>query len=409
MNTVNGKPYFVPDATTGFAFPTFGDPPPPTRYDIIHEEAAVILPSLAVAYSVTPQLDLGVRLSAGFASLKSTVALWGVPGNYEEWNKQDALFTLDAKDNFIPAYGFGATYRPTPEIELGANWTSPIEIHAEGDTANSNGPNVSLNGAPVYLLPAAPGTELCAKGGVAGKLKGCADVKLPMTAQLGGRYKMLDTAGKLKGDVELDVDWERWGETCDYNKDPTCLNPSDFHVTVDGIIATQPTATSGLPLKTNLIQHGLQNTYAVRLGGSYVVPMDASSIVVRGGVGYDTKAARTGWERVDLDGAARTTIGAGASYKLPKWSFDAGFAVILEGTRTQNRNCNPSSAAGMMGCNGDGTEGAVDGYGTGGPVRQGPDPLNPLLAPNVQAENPVNQGTFSSHYLMIMFGASTRF
>jgi len=232
-----------------------------------------------------------------------------------------------------------------------------------------------------------------------------------MTATVGGRYKLHDGAGKAKGDVELQIGWEHWGAKCDYNKDPTCLNPSDFHVTVDGMVTTPTSPGAGIPLKPNLVQHGLQDTYSVRVGGSYVIPMDANSVVVRGGLGYDTAAAKTGWERADLDGAARTMIALGGSYKLPKWSIDAGFSVILEGTRTNNRNCNPNANPGMAGCNGNGAEGAVDGYdgGVTGPVRQGPDPINPILAANVQTENPVNQGTFSSHYLMFMIGASTRF
>src|SRR5215475_5546713 len=72
----------------------FGDnpniPPPPTRYDVIKQEAAVFLPSLAAAYRILPQLDVGLRLSWGFANLKSTTALWGSPtANYEEDIKKD--------------------------------------------------------------------------------------------------------------------------------------------------------------------------------------------------------------------------------------------------------------------------------------------------------------------------------
>src|SRR5262249_19280025 len=160
----------------------------------------------------------------------------------------------------------------------------------------------------------------------------------------------------------------------------------------------------GISLKDNFVSHGLQDTYGVRLGGSYIVPMDANALVVRGGVGYDTAAAKTGWERADIDGAARTTIAAGASYKLPKWSFDAGFGFILEGSRTNNRNCNPTAA--MPGCSGTG-DAPVEGWSSTGPFRQGPDPINPILTPAVQAESPVNQGTYTSHYVMFMVGAST--
>jgi len=41
--------------------------------------------------------------------------------------------------------------------------------------------------------------------------------------------------------------------------------------------------------------------------------------------------------------------------------------------------------------------------------RQGPDPINPVNTPSSQIENPVNQGTYKSHYLMFMLGMSTWF
>ena len=71
------------DMTGGYQFNgDFNAPPPPTRYDVMTQEAAIIAPSLAVAYSVMPNLDLGARFSWGIANVKSTVAIWGSPGNF---------------------------------------------------------------------------------------------------------------------------------------------------------------------------------------------------------------------------------------------------------------------------------------------------------------------------------------
>jgi long-subunit fatty acid transport protein len=165
---------------------------------------------------------------------------------------------------------------------------------------------------------------------------------------------------------------------------------------------------TGINLKDQQLPHGLQDTYGVRLGGSYVIPADKNSVIVRGGIAYDTAAAKKGWERADLDGAARTMLAGGGSYKISRWQLDAGAAVILEGSRTENRNCNPNSAPGMQGCSG-GMDANVPGWSATGPYRVGPDPLNPLVVPAQQKENPVNQGTIVSHYLMFMLGASTHF
>ena len=399
MNNVNGKPYFVKN-DLGYDFPVFGAPPPPSRYDIIEQEAAIILPSLDVAYSITPDLDVGLRGSVGIAQLKSTVAIMGLL-NYSDDINQDGVFNVDAS-GVVTTGGAGLAYRIGQNIELGANYSLPIDIHAKGDAHAVNAPGVTLAGAPITIQPAE--TVRCEAGGTADKQKVCADIQLPMTATLGGRWKFLDSKGKLKGDLELDLSWEHWGAKCDYTKDPTCENPSDYHVTVDAEITT-PASTSAQELQASLIQHGLQDTYGIRLGGSW--SFDAgptNSIVVRGGIGHDTRAARSGWERSDLDGAARTMIAAGGSYKLPRWSFDAGFGVILEGTRTNDRHCNPVDGNGCSG-----TPAPVDGYNGDTPSRTGPDPTVPIIPAGSQLEQPVNQGTYSSYYLLIMLGASTWF
>ncbi len=406
FNTVNGKPYFKANSNGSYSFPaSFDAAPPPTRYDVVHEEAAIILPSIAVSYRILPNLDVGARYSLGFAQLNSTVAVWGTPGNYDEWIKDDGIFTLKATDNAVQAYGLGAAFRPTDFLEFGANFTGPIDLHAKGTAYTANGPHVSIGGQPAEVDPASD--PRCAAGGTAAALKGCVDVELPMLLTVGGRYKFLDDKGAEKGDVELDVDWENWGKTCDYTKDPTCLNPSDFHVVVDAQVAEVANPNNFIPLKDSIVGHGLQNTYGVRLGGSWDFPMaDGDAVIARGGVSYDTAAALPGWERIDLDGAARTMISGGASYKMSRLKFDAGVSVVLEGTRTSSRNCNPTGPPGPSGCAPDGSTEPVPGYGGTGPSRQGPDPISPIVPPGSQLESPVNEGTFKSHYLIFMLGAS---
>jgi long-subunit fatty acid transport protein len=402
FQSVNGKPWVFNS--------TIENPPPPTRYDILHEEAALILPSLAASYRITPDLDVGVRFSAGIATVKSTVAVWGQPGNNEEWQQQDGVFTLDAS-GFVHTEAIGANYRPTPELEVGARYTTPIAVHAQGNATTELGPAVNIAGAQVYTTPVSDANARCAKGGTATKLKGCVDFELPMTATVGARYKFLDEQGQEKGDVELDVGWENWGAGCDYTKDPTCNNPSNFHVVVDAQAGTSPTPNGGeIALKDNYVMHGLQDVYNVRLGGSWGFPIgDGSKVVARGGVSYDTAAAKPGWERIDLDGAARTMIAAGGSYKTKRLSIDAGFGFIYEGSRDQNRNCIVTGLGGSQGCGPGGTQQPVEGFTPTGPFRQGPDPINPLVVPAQQFEHPVNEGKFDSHYILLMLGMSTWF
>jgi long-subunit fatty acid transport protein len=382
--------------------------PPGARYDIMKQEAAVILPSIAVAYRVLPELDVGLRLSAGQASLKSTTALWGSPNsNYTENVKQDAVFVVDAKDSFVPTFGLGVAYRPTPNIELGANYSYKIDIHSRGTATSQLGPEAaSLAGIQVSVQPKADADAQCATGGTEQALKACVDLELPMTAQLGGRYKFLDAAGHLKGDVELDLDWENWGKSCAEAEfeSGSCTTPSDYRVTVDAQAVLGGLGT-GIPLQTSAVRHGLRDSYGVRLGGSYHLPVGArpaegagNEVIVRGGLGYDTATAKTGWLRADLDGAARTTITVGAAYRTHRFEVSIGGGAALEGSPSNPNNggaaepCNPTADA--LTCTG---------------ARQGPDPINPLRTADNQAQSPVAQGDYKSHYLMFMLGGSIWF
>lgn len=392
MNNVNGQPFFVASSAGGYDPPTtFDAAPPPTRYDIVEQEAAIILPSVAAAYSITPDLDVGGRLSVGFSEVKSTVVVWGEPANYNEYIKKDGVFTLDAKDSFVMTWSLGATYRPAPAIEIGAQYTAPINMLAKGDALNSNGPQVTLNGEPIVVLPS--GDTRCAPGGTRERLKGCVEFALPMTATVGGRYKFLGADGKVNGDLELNVDWQNW----------SAERASNYRVVVDGQVAPESSPDNGISLKDNIISHGLRDTFGVRLGGSWNFAAGPNTVTARAGVGYEMGAAKEGWERADFDGASRILGTIGGSYKLPRVSIDLGFGYIHQGTRTDSRTCNPVlQAPPYEGCGPNGEQQPLA-------DRQGPDPVNPIVNADQQLENPVNQGTFKSHYLLFMLGMSTWF
>lgn len=412
------------DMTNGYVFNQSGADvaPPSTRYDIMKQEAAIIYPSIAVGYHINDMFDIGVRFSAGTMSLKSTTALWGMPQNFSEDVRKDGIFTVDAKDSFVPVFAAGALIRPIPQLEIGINWESEASIHATGSAVSENGPDVTLNGTPIVIKPPDPAGARCAPGGSEGDLKACVGLSIPMNAQIGARYKFLDEHQKEKGDIEIDGGWEHWSKKCETTpeglwKDPDCTSPSEYRVVVDGSIwlrpgGGQPDTDAVLSLHDSTVSHNLQDTYSVRVGGSYRIDMDdqgVDQVIVRGGVGYDTQAAKDGWLRADLDGAARTTIGIGASYKTKSWKVDIGGGAILEGSPTNSDElvngsyCNPTGSVGNSGC--------ANGGASANPVgsRQGPDPINPLLNPGSQSESPVSQGQYKAHYIFFTLGGSYYF
>jgi len=372
--------YPTRDMDSGYVIDDPNTPPPPTRYDVVHQEAAIILPSVAVAYRPFDKLDVGFRFSPAIANLDATSYTWGVP-NYEEWTGNDSFFHVKTSSSFSPAFQLGALFRPTDSLEIGAQWSSQLDAHTKGTGTATPSSHLNVGGMPVTISPVPDDQARCAPGGTAEALKACVDLSLPMNATLGGRYVLRDEGGAEKGDVEVDAKWEHWSAA------------SDYTVTVDGAIL------GAIVLNQSIIRHGLQDVYGVRVGGGYRV---IQNLAVRGGFAYDTKAAKAAWERADLDGAARTTVAAGASYWIGhKWKVDGGLGYVYEGTRTQGSDCNPMSSA-DGGCQPDGSQTPVA-------DRTQPDPIQPLLSGKNQSENPMNSGTFKSHYLFFNLAISAQF
>jgi long-subunit fatty acid transport protein len=408
------------DMTNGYDFvrdtQLNSDAPPPTRYDVMTAESMLLFPSIAAAYSIIPQLDVGARVSFGRAASKTNVVVHGTPGNVNDSVRHDTLFAADVADPFVPTFGVGLTYRPTPFLEFGAVYNYSATLRTTGTGQSTKGPNVDPDRV---IGPIPDDMSRCEKGGTFEKQKACITVQLPMSAHVGARYKFLDRTGAMRGDIELNAGWEHWGAKCDFTSagqlaDPDCASPSQILVKLDtGLYNTS--GDFAQPVEVNFVNLGLQDTYNVRLGGSYHIPLSGDAtepstmgkkLIVRGGVGYDTQAARDGWLRASFDGAARITTTVGAAYRTPKWEVNVGGGFIYEGTNTNGgagadgQDCNPTSSD-VNNCGG-GTPRPLD-------DRQGPDPTSPLLTPENQFENPFNQGTIKSSYILFMLGYSRFF
>ena len=390
-----GAGIMAPNAYPGRNFGDYeiqdpGVPPPPQRYDVVDQEALVVLPSIAAAYSISDKIDVGVRASWGIASLKATTYTWTLR-NYEEWVGDDGEFIVDVSDNFVPAFALGALFRPIPDIEIGLAYTSSVSIKAKGEGQATLGRN-SSNGEIDIILPLDERIRpACAAGGQLGALESCVDFTLAQTATLGVRWVIArDTAGDTSSggpgneiaDIELDIKWEGWS------------GASDFTVNVDG-----QSETTGLPLQTSVVRHGFKDVLSLRLGGSYALPFAGRAVVARAGIAHDTAAAPDSWRRVDVDGAARTTLAAGLAYRASRFRIDVAGGVVLEGDRTVEA-CEPN--VGTEGCPPGSGDMAVD-------ERESPDPIQPLAGANQQVQDPFNGGDYSSSYVMLSLGVTAWF
>jgi long-chain fatty acid transport protein len=365
----------------GYDFEDPAVPPPPQRYDIIEQDVSAAFPSLAAGYRLSPQLDVGARVSWGFGGSKGTQYLWGLR-NYEEDEAVDGRFSVDLKDNFIFAASAGVMFRPTGSIELGASYQLPRELNFKGDGLGVLGSKLGIGETQEFLVPETE-APACAPGGTAAALKSCVNLTLPQTASAGGRYILRDGAGGERGDIELDVVWEDWSAA------------SDVEVVVDG-----KSGLTGLRLQPAFIRHGFEDTFSFRLGGSYGFDVGAHRLVARAGAAYDTAAASNSWTRLDLDGFARTTLGAGLAYQMDSLRLEAGGGVVLEGSRDVPDDCNPTTM--NPGCSGTGADAPVA-------ERERPDPAQPLLPANSQVESPFNAGHYEQGYLLLSAGVTYLF
>ncbi len=364
------------------------DAPGPQRYDTVTQKAETALPSIALAVQPIPQLDIGIRYSYGFSTLNATTNVWGIR-NYEEYVEKDGVFNVSVDDNYVPAWGFGALFRPMDNLELGVSYHSKLSIEAKGTGTSVLGADLGVGGEPETIVPEDDMFANCEPGGTVDALKACVNLEIPQMATVGGRYILRDANGKQKADVELDVRWENWSSE----------RASDYEVIVDG-----RSGLTGISLNKTFIKHGTKDVYSVRVGGSYTLPMQENDLTIRGGIAYDTAAVEQDFERVDFDGAARTTIGLGVGYDFMKrYRVDFGGGFVIEGTRTVEQ-CLPPEGPDLADL-------ACDGTGDFTPVkeRERPDPAQPLGDFNSGVESPFNGGEYKSSYLLLSLGFSAAF
>ena len=363
-----------------------GDPhvaPPPSRYDTMQQDGVFLLPSIGVGYHVSDKLDVGARFSAGIASLNAKLAIWAAQ-NYPESSDYDVLFNGKVTDDFVWSTGLGAQYHASRNLEFGATWNSQMNVDAAGAGSATISPTQTTGSVPVTITAPVNGNPRCQAGGSGTALRACIEFALPMTASVGGRYIVRDRDGVERGDLELDGTWENW---------------SSDRVTNNTVVA-DAVIDQAITLNDMVLRHGFRDTYGVRLGGAYKFAVGPGTLIARSGVAYDTAAAQAGWERLQQDGAARTTFAAGVGYAFDRFEFDFAAMYVYEGTRAVGSLCQPSTSS--PGCNGTGMDTPVD-------QRMGADPLYPVVNAQSQTEDPINHGIYTSNYLALSLGIKTWF
>ncbi len=306
-----GAGLFAPHAPTPRSFSdtvvtqSGAEAPAPQRYDTLGQTGMVAFPSLAVAYDFG-RLRLGLRGSYGFSKLETT-RVQQVLGNDGESPRFDARADVKASDGSIFIWGAGAQLELTKWIEVGAAYSSAVEMNAVGEANVELSDFVSNIPGDIAVDPVPDAMAQCAPGGSRGAIKTCVDIVLPATANFGVRLVQRDSQDRETGDIEIDLRWENWGAA------------SQQRAVIDG-----QDSVLGTPLGETIVETGFHNSWSLRVGGSKSVRASWGRIEVRAGAGYDGPAKPKQWAVISNDGAARWSGSGGLAIERGRFRVDVG-------------------------------------------------------------------------------------
>ena len=246
----------------------FDAAPPPTRYDIIEQEAAV-----------RPAVDRGGVLDHAAARRRRAVLVpasptssrpsrcGAIPATTRRTSSRTRVLTVDAARTTSSRRSASAsTYRPTPNIELGGELQlDGAAVHAKGTAIERDragrrrAQRPARRSSPVDDVRAA----LRARRHDRDADQGCVELAAADERARSAAATSSSTAsGALKGDVELNVGWENWGKRCDCHRGFAGLHePRPVPRRRRRRSRTSTASADDASLKDNVIDHGFQDTF----------------------------------------------------------------------------------------------------------------------------------------------------
>ncbi len=292
---------FTPAGSSERVFPiNVEGAPSPARYDVIQSQTVVLYPSVAAAYRLADDLDVGLALHGVYGDFEVLAASTNDFGPStcptREFRGCDSDSRLSAS-GFTGAASAGALWRATRNVSLGLNLRSPWSMRAQGDVVTAPPPSMP---DPV------PNT------------KAALETAFPFVARVGARVAHRDGDFEV-ADVEVNATYEAWSAV--EGKGPLVDIP-----------AVQIAGAPRRILTTSL--HGWGDTFSVRLGGAYNLrPAPSAIFTLRAGAFYDTSPSSPLYTRVDVDTLAKTGLTLGAGIKSGFFAFNVAYAEIFETSR----------------------------------------------------------------------------
>lgn len=269
----------------------------PQRYSLVSFEGTFFLRlDLAVAYRVTKWFTVGASLQNVIGRMQQVKAISSFNGTLSSGPEDpdyDSLIDVRMTSIFNPTGQLGLTLRPHEMVTIGLSLQLPLRITSDAQLA------VQLPVSPLYAASTVSGSS--------------AKVSLDFPLMLAAGVEVRPLPGLR---LEADVVFENWGSV-----DSIRFTPKDIEIRdLPGI------GTYRVPETYESL--GYQSTISLRLGGEYALPFHRP-LVLRAGYGFETGA--TPIEHTSLVSAdfKKHVLSLGASYRLSRFRFDLGFAVVM--------------------------------------------------------------------------------
>jgi long-subunit fatty acid transport protein len=288
---------FAPSAVGNRSYGlTTGNVPSPGRYDLVSENLLIVYPTVAAALRIFSWLDVGAALHVVIASFDlqnaSILPLSSTACPTAEYQPCDVPTRVQTTGVTATA-AVGLMLHPLRTIDIGVNLRGPVALDTSGNVSN---PQLDVGHNADLHLPAQMGTAQFYS-------------HLPWVLRVGLRYRFLAADGFEHGDIELDGNYEAWGQA-EHDGDR-------LHVDTLGVFVKD--------LTTDITRH-YHDTYGVRLGGAWNLRLGGLVLTLRAGMYFDSSA--TDDTRLDFDTMLKVAGTGGVSLRVRGIGLHAAYAYV---------------------------------------------------------------------------------
>ncbi len=319
LNPGGGLGYGAPSGKWAVAFSVFGPyagvagygADTDARYAIVDQENGLAYAQLSGAWQPLPGLKLGLGLQLREFWMHQQfmgsvyTGLFGAPEDRE----LDALLDVRVDDWFRPGIVLGLSWEPTPGLEIGLSYQSPMDAEAEGTL------QVQIPSHYLFIDMEQHGESVTVATGI------------PDMARAALRY-----AAGSRWDLELAAVWERWSR----HEDIVAIPNEDIYF-------------SGVPalgefrMQTMRLVEDYQDTLSLRLGGAFAVL--PGRLRLRAGTFVENGAAPDSSVTPGTYDADKLGLTCGLGLQLGNWDLDLAYGhVFLRSRRvtaSRRRQVNP--------------------------------------------------------------------